>query len=301
MNCIQGLITSYTLDLQEVLGVGIAVPGPINAQKGILRGVGKKRGSENQQYLAPFDWREIPLKETIQNEFGVNVFADNCANVSALAESWFGNGVGVNNFVLYSIGMGVGTGVIIDGMLYRGEDDVVAEIGYITVDLNGSRCIWGNIGYLELYASFSNIVEEYRNITKKIKEKGDETFLREVERLFSMVYRGDNVAFQLIKKRAEILGIGAVSLANIFGPECIIVASNDLGNVDLSLIVDELQESVKNRMFSVIADKVKVIQSKLGNDIHLYGGVALLLQDFFQMLPTEVLSGKAVASQKEGG
>ncbi len=78
-----------------------------------------------------------------------------------------------------------------------------------------------------------------------------------------------------------------MSLANMFSPECIIVAPNDIGDVDFTIITDESQECVRNRAFSVIADKVSVMPSKLGKDIHLYGGVALVLQDFFQTLPTK--------------
>ena len=285
---IKDIIQREQLDLQHVLGIGISAPGPINAQDGILLGTKEKRRlSPNVHHLAPFDWRNIPLKKVVQNEFGVEVFADNDANISALAESWFGNGIGVDNFVLYSIGVGIGAGVIIDSMLYRGEDDVVAEIGHTTIDFDGPQCICGNFGCLELYADFSGMVVEYQNALNAPAGKHWKTFREGMEYLFNAAYRGDSVALELIEKKSKFLSIGAVSLANIFSPECLIVASNDLGEIDLRLITDKLQTSVKERAFSTIADKVTVIQSKLGNDIHLYGGVALVLQDFFQMLPTK--------------
>lgn len=292
IGCIKDLLHMYNVDINNVLGIGISAPGPVNAREGIMLGLGKKgRLNINSHLLAPFDWRGIPLKKKIQDEFGIEVFADNDANVSALAESWFGSGIGISNFVLYCIGVGIGAGIIIDGMLYRGEDDVVSEIGHITVDLNGPQCQCGNVGCLELYASFSDILEEYRERKKKNKtynaheEIKYDSFISEIEDFFKAAYTGDTEALTLIKKKAEILGIGGVSLANIFSPELIIVSPSDLGDVDLSVIIDELQKSIKSRAFSVIADKVKIVQSKLGKDISLYGGVALVLQDFFQMLP----------------
>lgn len=290
IGCIKETLHMCDTDLNNVLGIGISAPGPINAREGIMhRLIRERKQNINSQLLAPFDWRGIPLKKIIQDEFGVEVFADNDANVSALAESWFGNGIGINNFVLYCIGVGVGAGVIIDGMLYNGEDDVVSEIGHITVDLNGPKCKCGNIGCLELYASFSDILEEYRKrkgkskISNVYESINYDSFIGQMEDFFKSAYAGDADALNLIKKKAEILGIGAVSLANMFSPEIIIVSTNDLGDVDLSLIIDELRKCVNKRAFSVIADKVKIVQSRLGKDIHLYGGVALVLQDFFQM------------------
>ena len=281
MAYIHDVLNNSGVDLHDVLGIGIAAPGPINAQKGIMRGVREQQDLRpHSQHVAPFDWREVALKETIQREFGVDVFADNNANVSALAEGWFGHGVGINNFVLYSVGMGIGAGVMIDGMLYRGEDDVVSEIGHITVDLHGEQCVCGNVGCLELYAGFADLVETYQ------KTAADAS-IADVATLFQTAYGGNAIALALIRKKAEFIGIGAVSLANIFSPECIIIAPNDIGDVDFTIIADEAQECVRNRAFSIIADKVKVMASKLGKDIHLYGGVALVLQDFFQTLPTK--------------
>lgn len=277
LGAIRELLQAGRFELQDVLGIGIAAPGPINARRGILRGLRGRRGGQ-----APFDWREIALTETIQQELGVNVFADNDANVSALAESWFGQGVGLSNFVLYSIGLGIGAGVIIDGMLYRGEDDVVSEIGHITVDLHGPRCACGNVGCLELYAGFADLLESYRAATHDAP-------ITDVAGLFRAAAAGNADALRLIRQKARYLGTGAVALANIFSPESIIVAANEIGSVDLGLIVEELQNNVVERAFSVIANKVTVLQSGLGADIQLYGGVALVLQDFFQLLPKSLL------------
>ena len=279
INCLKEIIRAYQIDVQQILGIGVSAPGPINAQKGILLGFNELKGQrQHPHHSAPFDWREVPLKQAIQQEFGIDTFADNDANISALAESWFGHGRGVNNFVLYTIGAGVGAGVVIDGMLYRGEDDVVAEIGHTTINFNGPQCICGNFGCLEMYADFSYIIDEYRKAVP-------ETTISGIAQLFESAYLHDEIARELIMKRAKILGIGAVSLVNIFSPEYLIVASNELGRSDLTIISEELQRCVCERAFSVISDKVKVIQAKLNEDIQLYGAVALVLQDFFQLIP----------------
>jgi glucokinase len=216
------------------------------------------------------------LKDILYDRFGVNIFADNDSNVSALAESYFGDGIGINNFVLYSIGEGIGAGVVIDGMLYRGEDNVVAEIGHATVDYKGETCICGNVGCLELYTSFSELLRRYQiNGTNCVNE---------ISEVFHLANSGNVNALSAITEEANLLSIGAVSLANIFSPELIIIGTNDIGDIDIRIIVDNIQENIRNKAFSVIADKIKVKQSKLGSNIQLLGGVALVLQDYFSSI-----------------
>ncbi|HEY9592987.1 MAG TPA: ROK family transcriptional regulator, partial [Spirochaetia bacterium] len=105
---IRGLIRDSGMDTRDLLGISIAAPGPLNAERGILRS-SLHRAPQNKT-AAPFDWRDIHLREAVQAEFGVNVFVDNDANISALGESWFGNGAGVSNLVVYMIGVGTGAG-----------------------------------------------------------------------------------------------------------------------------------------------------------------------------------------------
>jgi N-acetylglucosamine repressor len=283
---IRELIREFRVDTGSLLGISIAAPGPLNAEKGIMRG---PRHPDHEQdgnrSPAPFDWRDIHLKEAVQREFGVNVFVDNDANISALGESWFGAGVGVANLVVYMIGIGTGAGVIIDGMLYRGEDDVVSEIGHVTIDFRGPRCRCGNIGCLELYSNFHNIIDTYARNTggngSSARELANEEVRARISDIFRRAGEGEEAARAVLRDHGDVLGVGAVTLANTFSPELIIVSANDLGDLDLSILLERIQDAVRSRAFSVIADKVRVVPSALGKDVTLYGGIALVLQDFF--------------------
>lgn len=282
INFIEKLIQSSNIDLKQVLGIGLSAPGPINAKKGIF--LSSKKQEKTHTSPVPFDWRNMPVKEIIQNRFNVTCFADNEANVLALAEGWFGAGVGISNFVLYSIGVGIGAGVVIDGMLYRGEDDVVAEIGHITIDYNGEECICGNKGCLEHYASLKRLLQRYaeKNQKQLIERKySQKNLIDQVEEVFNLAYKGDAAASEVVQELSEFLGIGAVTLANMYSPESIILSGNDAGNINFEILVPQIQENIEKRAFSTIADKVSIEASKLGKDNHLIGGVALVLQDFF--------------------
>jgi len=299
---IRELIREFEVDTASLLGISIAAPGPLNAEKGIMRGT-------HRETPAPFDWRDIHLKEAVQRAFGVNVFVDNDANISALGESWFGAGVGVSNLVVYMIGIGTGAGVIIDGMLYRGEDDVVSEIGHVTIDFRGPRCRCGNVGCLELYSNFHNIIDFYDAAGGGETAAGEpaagepagrraaaarldsESAVARITDIFRRAAAGEERARAVLRDHGDVLGVGAVTLANTFSPEAIIVSANDLGDLDLSPLLERIQDAVRRRAFSVIADKVRVIPSTLGRDVTLYGGIALVLQDFFSN----------IAAQGEGG
>lgn len=273
-------------NLKDLLGIGISAPGPINARKGTII---HSTDDDSSRYDAPYNWGHVHLTEFLSEEFGCPVFADNSGNISALAESWFGAGKGIDNFVQYTVGMGIGAGVIIDGLLYRGEDDVVSEIGHVTVDFNGPVCSCGNIGCLEIYGGFRNIISMYREKIGQtpfdLKASGNKALVEELEEIWKKAESNEVEALWVIKKIGETLGIGAVTLANIFSPEFIIVSTNDSGEIDPSLLTKPMESYLQRHAFSVIAEKVKIIPSQLGDNIHLYGGVALVLQDLLSNDP----------------
>jgi predicted NBD/HSP70 family sugar kinase len=227
------------------------------------------------------------LRKIVEEELGINVFADNCANASALAESWFGAGRGIDNFVLLSFGAGVGAGVIIDGMLYRGEDDVVAEIGHTTVDMKGPQCVCGNYGCLELYSS-SSVMEKRAKKRVKDARKGllYESVGGDPEKItagviFEAANKRDPIAQAVVEEEAQYLGVGVVNLVNIFSPEVVIIGTNDLPDLNLNPLISPIREMIKKRAFSVVSQKVQVVPSLLKSSVQLIGAITLVLQDFF--------------------
>jgi glucokinase len=214
--------------------------------------------------------------------------------VSALAEGWYGKGKGIDNFVEYSLGIRIGAGVIVDGTLSGGKNSGAAEVGHTTVDMEGDRCACGNVGCLELYGSFLNLVKNYK---RKKRFTGLEDFNpeegRELRREISQVFReaslGAGAAEKTIRSLGKILGIGGITLANMFHPEYIFVSSNDMGDIDLEMVTEEIRKAVGKQALSEISREEKVETSGLGEDIHLYGGFALVLQNFFSTLKTAKL------------
>jgi predicted NBD/HSP70 family sugar kinase len=271
------LIENSKIDKSSILGIGMAVPGPINAKKGEIIDKGLKAEP-------PYNWKRLPLVEKVSEATGLPVFADNCSNVSAIGESWFGNGIKYNNFILISFGEGVGGGLVLKSRLYRGEDDIVGEIGHNTIDINGPQCECGNYGCLELYIKNSSIMDLYEKLILKYPESDlSKKKVKNVEDIYNFKNKDDLIYKEIIGHLTDYLGIGIVNFVNILNPEAIIISTNELEFIEMDAIINKLTEIVRNRAYPVIKNKVDIVPSKLKNNVQLIGAIGLVLRDFFEL------------------
>jgi len=274
---ISKLLDSSKTDKNKILGIGMAVPGPINANKGEIL------NSEISEE-PPYNWKKVPLTESVSKKFGLPVFADNCSNTSALGESWFGNGMNYKNFVLFSFGEGVGSGLILKNRLYRGEDDIIGEIGHTTIYADGPRCECGNYGCMELYVKNHTILKKYNELAKKYpNSKLAKSNIKKIEDIYNFSEESDPIYIEIIDHLTKYLGIGTVNLINTLNPEAVIIGTNEIGDIKMDAVINKIRKIVKNRAYSVVRDKVRIIPSKLGNNAQLVGSICLVLRDFFKL------------------
>ncbi len=271
------LMNSSSVSAQRILAVGIAAPGAFER---------KRSGDSAVEGKRPFVWKAIGLVEKIERETGLPVFIENRSSLAALGEQWFGAGRNYRTFVQYSIGLGIGGGAVVEDRLYRGNNNVVCEIGHTTVDYHGEICFCGNRGCLDTIGSMKNLVNGYRDLAGlrpyDLDTMGNGSIVAELKEIFRRAKECDPNAKRAIREHAEILGIGAVSLVNIFNPECIIISSNDIGDIDLSDLVKGIESYVRNRAYSVSAWDVQIRRSSLGENIHLKGIFAMIMEIFAQ-------------------
>ena len=134
----------------DVIGVGVGAPGPLDRERGIV-------------VTTPnLGWTNFPLRDVIAERTRLPVRIDNDANCATLGEWWLGAARGANNVIGMTIGTGIGGGIIMGGRLYHGSSDVAGEIGHATIDITGRRCKCGNYGCLEAYASGPSIADRAR-------------------------------------------------------------------------------------------------------------------------------------------
>jgi len=257
--------------IRGILGIGIGVPGIVDYKKGSI-------------LMAPnLKWQDVPLKEIIENKFKIKVHIDNEANVGAIGEKWFGVGAKYNNLVYVSAGIGIGTGIIINGELYRGTVGLAGEMGHMTIDIYDHQCRCGNTGCWENYASEKALLE-YIN-TQLLMGKSDEYINKNNFYTLSAIdiidyaRKGSKIAVEALKEIGRKLGVGVVNIINTFNPELIIIG-NTLSLAD-DLVLNEVLKEVEEKSLVYRYYKVKIKTSKLQFHAGAIGAVSLVISELF--------------------
>lgn len=271
-SAIDSLLSKNKLKALQLGGIGVACAGGIDSGRGVV-----VTPSPNMR-----DWVDIPLGDIIQERFKISTFIVNDASAAALGEHRSGAGMGVNNLVLFTLGTGIGGGIIANGELYLGAVGAAAEIGHMTVDANGPKCGCGNTGCLEMLAS-GRAVE--RDAIKRIS-RGEKSSLSEMaggkmeditaEMVGAAAKNGDPLALDVLMQAAYYLGIGMVNVVNIFNPEMIVLGGGmaELGD----LFIGPGRKMVAERAFPVSSRAVRVVAAQLGNEAGVCGAAAFALE-----------------------
>jgi len=248
---------------EEVAGVGAGVPGPVD-------------GEGHVDVAVNLGWKDVQVRDELQNLLGVPAMAGNDANVAALGEMWRGGGLGCKNLVAVTLGTGIGGGIIIDGKLLTGADGAGGEIGHIhIVDDEPNACGCGNHGCLEQYGSATGVV----TLAKRRLAKDDKaSVLRDGElsakAVFDAVKAGDEVVIDIAKEFGEILGKGLGMIASVVNPEMFVIG----GGVSKAgeVLFDYIKPSYEKYVFRGSLN-TRFALATLGNDAGIYGAAKLVL------------------------
>jgi glucokinase len=211
-------------------------------------------------------------------EFDRPVVFENDANCAALGERWMGAGKEFRNFVLMTLGTGIGGGIVYDCDLLG----IPAEVGHMSIDSRGSKCPCGNHGCLELYASARAIT----GAATKALEQGEASILRDCckgniykiipEDIYAAAFDGDNLARGVLKTAGRHLGTGIANLINIMGPDAIILTGGLIGAWDI--FIEEAIKEASRRTFIGLFERVRIAPSALGgDDAGVIGAAGLIL------------------------
>ncbi|MCR5249779.1 MAG: ROK family glucokinase [Lachnospiraceae bacterium] len=254
------------LKKEDVLGVGIGVPGPVDASGVIHK-------------AANLGWGVFSIRETMEGLLdGIPVAAGNDANVAALGEMWQGGGRGCRNLVAVTLGTGVGGGIIVEGQILTGSTGAGGEIGHIhIVDDEPETCGCGNHGCLEQYASATGVTR----LAKRRLEKDDApSALRgsslSAKAVWDAVKEGDAVAIEVAKEFGHYLGKGLAAIACVVNPEVFVIGGgvSKAGEVLFDYICDEYKKYVFHG-----SREAKFVLATLGNDAGIFGAAKLILDE----------------------
>ena len=243
--------------MDEVVGVGLGLPGPISRASGTL-------GSST---ILPA-WVGVPVAAAMTERLGVPVFADNDANLGALAEVTFGAGRGCREVAYLKLSSGIGAGLYMDGRIYRGGNGTAGEIGHVILDEDGLVCRCGNRGCLETLAGEQGIVDALR------RSHGSDL---DLPRVLELAKQGDLGCARMIADAGAAVGRAAASLCNLFNPQCVIVGGSlsAAGN----LLMDPLRAAIERYAIPSAARDVQIVQGELGARTETLGALALVIAE----------------------
>ena len=252
-----------------ILAVGLGAPGPLSVKRGLL--------------LNPLPnlpgWQGFPITAALRDRLGKPAFLDNDANVAALAEHWVGVGRGVDNLIVLTLGTGIGSGIIADGRLLHGFSDNAGELGHLSINYRGPKCVCGNRGCIELYASGPALVRLFKRNLKgresALKDRADIT-----PRLIHQAAKaGDAVARESLLAVGRYLGLAIASMVHAFNPELVVLAGGLAGASDF--LLGPAREVVRERTYPDLQTGLRLEASTLGPIAGLLGAarLALLSQD----------------------
>lgn len=251
------------LGMDTLVAVAAAVPGTIEFDTGIVT------AAPNLPELNGLD-----MAGELRNRLGLAAVLENDANAAAIGEHWLGAAKGVDNFVMVTLGTGVGGGIYVHGKVVRGKDGTAGEIGHINVEPEGPPCGCGSRGCVEQYSSASAVVR----IARELASKNPGSALNSIEeitaeKVYDVAKRGDESALEVFRVQGKYLGLMLAGLINTLNPEMIVIGGGASGSWDLFL--PHLKSEVLARCYKKPAQRVNIVRSKLGDDAGILGGVSL--------------------------
>jgi len=215
---VEGAIKDAGIERNKIVAVGVGAPGPLNSKTGVIIEAPNLPG-----------WKEVPLKDELEGHLGIETFVENDANSAAWGEKWCGAGKDVDTLICFTLGTGVGGGLVIGGQLWRGIDDTAAEIGHMTILPDGPKCGCGNYGCLEALASATATARRAREAI----EAGEKSLLADMcggdlskitaAMVYEAILKGDTLAEQIMRQTGVYLGIAIASLVNVLNPEMVVI------------------------------------------------------------------------------
>lgn len=276
---IHGLIKESKVDKERIIGIGIAMQGAVDAEKGI-------------SIFSPYfdGWENVPVSEILEQEFHIPVCVEHDPNCMALTEKWLGSTKDVNNFLFIRLSMGIGMSIIMNGEIYKGVDGSASEFGHITMNPGGARCTCGNYGCLEVYSSGRSLL---RQVGEGIKlgraplaaELAKQDAKLDLGVAIAAAKQGDVFVRGLFDDAAVYLGIGISNLINIFNPDMIIIGGELAKYEDLYL--DRVREIAGQKAWKNF--RVNIVTSKFGSNSAAIGAAAVFIQKVFSGDIKEIL------------
>ncbi|WP_138755287.1 ROK family transcriptional regulator [Paenibacillus sinopodophylli] len=256
--CIELLMNEAPESPYGIVGIGVGVPGIVDDNGTIL-------------FAPNLKWRQVELQKQLEERFGLPVTIDNEANAGAQGEQKYGAGRGISNQIYVSVGIGIGTGIILNKVLYKGTSGFSGELGHLSIEYDGKPCSCGNRGCWELYASENALLERASLL-------GYES----LEELISAAAEGDARVVELMSSIGDYLGAGIANIVNVFNPDVVIIG-NRMSRA-AQWLEPAVQAAVDQRTLPYHRERMRILFAELQDQSAVRGAAYYAISTFFSKI-----------------
>lgn len=267
---ISGLLEKHNIDKCQVKGIGIGCPGAVTRETGVVA------------FLPNLGWENVPLVDKLKKYHNVEIIISNDANVAALAEAIYGCAKDYNSSIMFTLGTGVGGGIIIDKKLIEGKFSRGAELGHTTLILGGKPCGCGRNGCVECYASATALIKQTKEEMMSNKNSAMWGFVDgDINKVdgrtaFECSKVGDVSAIKVVDQYVYYLSESILNMLNIFRPDAFIIGGGISAQGDY--LIDKIKSYCAKFDYGYKnAPITEILTATLGNDAGIIGAAALLL------------------------
>jgi len=254
------LLRAVQVNPGRLLGIGVGLAGIIDSANGICR-------------VSPHNgWREVPFAKLLEDRLDCLVYLDNNVNSLTLMEQLYGTGQHVRDFLVITVGRGVGMGMVLKGRVYRGAHGGGGELGHIVVDPEGFLCNCGNRGCLETF-----VAEPW--LLRRAKLNGLD--VSTPEELLAAAQAGHTVALEVLEKAGRLLGQAMANLVNLFNPELILISGEGVRMGDF--LFGPMRQTMHLHIFKQLAERLEVRIEPVSDDAWARGAACLVLNNIFSV------------------
>lgn len=263
VNAAESAISMAGVDRAKVAGIGIGSPGPLSHRRGLIINPG------NLPCLKDTPICEIMLKRT-----GIKTTLENDGNAAAFGEFWAGAGKGVRDLVMYTLGTGVGGGIIVENRLLRGYFENGAELGHMIVNPGGRRCSCNQLGCVEAYSSAYFLARRAEEMIKEgrpssLKPLVDKGELLMAEHIVEAAKAGDALAAQVWDEACYYLAVATVIMQHVTNPQRVVLAGGLIAAGDF--LLDPIRKHAAKLTWNLLNDLPEICFATLGNDAGVIG------------------------------
>lgn len=268
VHAVQECMWQANFSRTEISGIGIGLPGLVDSHTGLIR------------FLPHYQWEKVNLRDIVQKKMDHPTYIENSANSLTLAEQWFGEGRGIDNFIVVTLEYEVGMGIIINGQLYRGHKGTAGEFGHTTIDPDGPCCGCGKKGCIEAIVGNNAILREAEAAAQKDEWKPNNPAEITIEEVIFAAKEGAPCLRNIFAQAGRVLAIGLSNLIRIFNPAKIIISGRGVKAGDL--LFDSMYKTIPQYISSRTNDETEIVIKSWNQNAYARGSGTVVLQEIFK-------------------